>query len=120
MSTIAPAAPEGEADPPLSASEAVSGIGILLLIVLVLGGIWGGLFTSTEAAGIGALGAMALAIVKGLRWRGIVEAVIDAGKTAAPIMILLLCAGMYSRFLALGDGPFVRVAADCNPADIAA
>lgn len=99
---IAPSAPEGEVDPPLSASEAVSGIGIALLIVLVLGGIWGGLFTSTEAAGIGALGAMVLAAIKGVGWRGVVEAVVDAGKTAAPIMILLLCAGMYSRFLALG------------------
>ena len=100
--TISPSVPEGEVVPPLSASEAVSGIGIALLIVLVLGGIWGGLFTSTEAAGIGALGAMVLAVIKGVGWRGVVEAVIDAGKTAAPIMILLLCAGMYSRFLALG------------------
>ena len=31
------------------------------------------------------------------------EAVIDAGKTSAPIMILLVTAGMYSRFLALAD-----------------
>ena len=72
------------------------------MLVPVLGGIWGGLFTSTEAAGIGALGAMGLAIFKGLGWRGIAQVIMDAGKTAAPIMILLVCAGMYSRFLALG------------------
>lgn len=100
--SIAPATPKDETEPPLSLAEVVSGVGILALIFLVLGGIWGGLFTSTEAAGIGALGAMVLAIIKGLRWQGIVEAVIDTGKAAAPIMILLLCAGMYSRFLALG------------------
>ena len=58
--------------------------------------------TSTEAAGIGALGAMGLAVLKGMRWRGIAQVIMDAGKTAAPVMILLVCAGMYSRFLALG------------------
>lgn len=99
---LAPPLPEGERDPPLTRSEITSGIGIVGLIVLVLGGIWGGIFTSTEAAGIGAIAAMLLAIVKGLRWNGIVEAVIDAGKTSAPIMILLVCAGMYSRFLSTG------------------
>ena len=99
---IAPRVPEGEIEAPLSLEEVISGVGILCLILLVLGGIWGGLFTSTEAAGIGALGAMVLAMIKGVRWHGIVEAVVDAGRTAAPIMILLLCAGMYSRFLALG------------------
>ena len=46
---------------------------------------------------------MVLAIIKGLRWNGIVEAIVDAGRTSAPIMILLVTAGMYSRFLALAD-----------------
>ncbi len=99
---IAPDAPDGEAAEPLTVSELWSALGIIFLIVLVLGGIWGGLFTSTEAAGIGALGAMGLAVLKGMRWRGIAQVIMDAGKTAAPVMILLVCAGMYSRFLALG------------------
>ena len=99
---IAPDAPDEQTDDSVTASEIYGAIGIVFLIVLVLGGIWGGLFTSTEAAGIGALGAMGLAIFKGLRWRGIAQVIMDAGKTAAPIMILLVCAGMYSRFLALG------------------
>lgn len=99
---LAPEIPPEE-DDPITRDEAVSAIGVFAIIVIVLGGIWGGAFTATEAAGIGALAAMILAIVKGLRWRGIVEAVIDAGKTSAPIMILLVAAGMYSRFLALAD-----------------
>lgn len=98
---IAPNLPPGEAEERLTGSEIVSGFGIVVLILLVLGGIWGGAFTSTEAAGIGALGAMVLAIMKGLRWKGIFEAVLDAGRTSAPLMILLVCAGMYSRFLSL-------------------
>ncbi len=99
---IAPDAPDEQTDDSVTASEIYGAIGIIFLIVLVLGGIWGGFFTSTEAAGIGALGAMGLAIFKGLGWRGIAQVIMDAGKTAAPIMILLVCAGMYSRFLALG------------------
>ena len=38
-----------------------------------------------------------------MRYKGVVESVIDAGKTSAPIMILLITAGMYSRFLSLSD-----------------
>ncbi len=83
-------------------SEAISGVSILALIFLVLGGIWLGWFSSTEAAGIGALGAMVLAIIKGLRLKGLGRAILDSGKTAAPIMFLLLTAAMYSRFLASG------------------
>ena len=100
--SIAPSLPAGEQEEDFTAAEIVSGFGILGLIMLVLGGIWGGLFTSTEAAGIGALGAMGLGILKGLRWKGISQAVIDAGRTAAPIMFLILTAAMYSRFLAAG------------------
>ncbi len=100
--SIAQNVPSGEQDEEFTLAEILSGFGILGLILLVLGGIWGGAFTSTEAAGIGALGAMGLGILKGMRWQGISQAVIDAGRTAAPIMFLILTAAMYSRFLASG------------------
>lgn len=99
----APAEPQAQGEESLTRGEIVSAVGVALIVCVVLGGIWGGAFTATEAAGIGALAAMILAIVKGLRLKGIVEAVVDAGKTSAPIMILLVAAGMYSRFLALAD-----------------
>ena len=100
---VAPAEPQAQGEESLTRGEIVSAVGVALIVCVVLGGIWGGAFTATEAAGIGALAAMVLAIVKGLRLKGIVEAVVDAGKTSAPIMILLVAAGMYSRFLALAD-----------------
>jgi len=84
-------------------SEAVSGFGILALIMGILGGIWAGLFTSFEAAGIGALGALLLGIIKGMRWRGIADATVDAAKTAAPLLILLMTAAMYTKFLTLSN-----------------
>lgn len=83
-----------------SLSEVIGCLGIGALILLVLGGLWGGLFTPTEAAGVGAIGAIALAAIKGMRLRALAGAVLDAGKNAAPIMLLLLTAAMYAKFLA--------------------
>lgn len=85
-------------------SELIGGLGILFLIFLVIGGIWLGIFTPTEAAGFGALGALMVGIAKGMGWREIVNALLSAGRTTAPIMLLLITAQMYSRLLALGGG----------------
>ncbi|MCZ6764208.1 MAG: TRAP transporter large permease [Alphaproteobacteria bacterium] len=87
----------------LTLAELVSGFGIIALIMGILGGIWAGFFTSFEAAGVGALGALLLGVIKGMRWRGVADAVIDAAKTAAPLLILLLTAAMYSKFLTLSN-----------------
>jgi tripartite ATP-independent transporter DctM subunit len=84
-------------------SELISGIGIIVLIVGIIGGIWAGLYTSFQAAGIGALGALLLGVIKGMRWRGIADAVVDAARTAAPLLILLMSAAMYSKFLTLSN-----------------
>ena len=83
-------------------SEIIGGFGILFLILLVIGGIWTGMFTPTEAAGFGALGALFIGVLKGMTGRQIVEAIYQAGRTTAPIMFLLITAQMYSRLLALG------------------
>ncbi|WP_096668819.1 TRAP transporter large permease [Polaromonas sp. AET17H-212] len=87
--------------PPLSKSELIGTGGCLVMIALVLGGIWSGMFTPTEGAGIGALLALVLALIKGVRWEGFVEVIRETGKAAAPIMCLLIFAQMYSRLLAL-------------------
>ncbi len=83
-------------------SELIGGIGILFLIMLVIGGIWTGLFTPTEAAGFGAIGALFIGLAKGMTMKDIVAAIYQAGRTTAPIMFLLITAQMYSRLLALG------------------
>ena len=83
-------------------SELIGGLGILGLILLVIGGIWTGLFTPTEAAGFGAIGALVIGVIKGMRWNDIVHAIFQAGRTTAPIMFLLITAQMYSRLLAIG------------------
>lgn len=87
--------------PKLSWEELVGTGGSLILIGLVLGGIWAGLFTPTEGAGVGAIFALVLALVKGMRWNGFLEVIRETGKAAAPLMCLLIFAQMYSRLLAL-------------------
>ncbi len=99
-------APATEHQQPLDSaeirSETIGGLGILALIMLVIGGIWTGVFTPTEAAGFGAIGALLIGIIKGMRGKDILAAIFQAGKTTAPIMFLLITAQMYSRLLAMG------------------
>ncbi len=90
-----------DADDISSASMWISGLGLLGLIVIVLGGIWAGWFTPTEAAGIGALIALSLGIIKGMRWPDIYEGILAVGRTAAPLLILLIAAQLYSRTLTM-------------------
>lgn len=87
---------------PLKREEILGSLGIGALIVLVLGGIWFGFFTPTEAAGIGALLALVLAVLKGMSVRQIADAVWQTGRTSAPILFLLIMAQLYSRLLAFG------------------
>ena len=79
----------------------VSLVGIVLVIVAVLGGIWFGIFTPTEGAGAGALIGLALGIIKGMRFREIINSILSVGRTSAPILLLLVTAALYSRTLAM-------------------
>ncbi|KUP94507.1 TRAP transporter large permease [Tritonibacter horizontis] len=76
-------------------------VGLFGIVASILGGIWMGLFTPTEGAGAGAALALGLAILRGMRWHGFVAAIFSVGRIAAPIMILLLAAALYSRTLAM-------------------
>jgi C4-dicarboxylate transporter, DctM subunit len=79
---------------------------IYLLIVLVLGGIYGGFFTPTEAGAIGAFGALCiLAARRKFTGRGALELLLETGKASASIFFLLIAASMYSRMLTLSGLP---------------
>lgn len=79
----------------------ISLFGIILVIVAVLGGIWFGFFTPTEGAGAGAFIGLMLGLIKGMRYKDIVESILSVGKTSAPILLLLVTAALYSRTLAM-------------------
>lgn len=87
---------------PLPAMQlGTSVLGIFGIIAAVLGGIWFGIFTPTEGAGAGAALALLFAIAKGMRVKAALSAIYAVGKTAAPILILLFTAALYSRTLAM-------------------
>ncbi len=101
---IAPAVDERKQAHHDRKSEFIGSIGIVLLVFMVLGGIWKGIFTPTEAAGFGVLGSAVIAWFKGMRRKGFVTAIYDTGRTAAPILFLLIAGSMYARFMAMGGG----------------
>ena len=81
---------------------------ILFLFLLVLGGIYSGAFTATEASGIGACGAAGIAFTRGhLRslnaWR---VCLVDATITTAKIFIVLFGAIVFSQFINLSGMPY--------------
>lgn len=81
-------------------SPRVGILGIAALMLTVLGGIWGGFFTPTEASAFGLAGAVVLGLAKGMTVRQIIVTLLDSGKMTAPLLLLLIAAQIFSRMLA--------------------
>ncbi len=80
--------------------------GMLVLCVLVIGGIYLGVFTPTEAAGVGAFGAFIIALLKRTLNPGtVVQCLMATGKTTAMIFLIIVGAELLSRFLAVTQLP---------------
>lgn len=78
----------------------------LLVFAVVMGGLYGGIFTPTEAAGIGAFVTLIVAVVRGLRWQGFKDAVREALITSALIFFMLMGAEVFGYFLSVSRLPF--------------
>lgn len=79
---------------------------LVILILLVLGGIYGGFFTPTEAGAVGALGALIISLIKRkLNRSALWNVLVETGHIAASILMLIVAATMYSRMLALSGLP---------------
>lgn len=79
---------------------------IATLILVVIGGIYGGLFTATEAAGVGACGAILVAVLlRRLTWKLLWQAFVDTATVTASICFLLIAASLYSRMLTFSGVP---------------
>ena len=80
--------------------------GTVLLFLLVIGGIYLGIFTPTEAAGIGATGALALAVLaRRMSWEILLKCLMDTVKTSAMIFTILIGAIIFNNFLVLSSVP---------------
>ena len=74
----------------------------LILFVLVMGGLFVGLFTPTEAAGIGALGTLVIAVLgKNLSWKDFLKTLDDTARITCMIMVIVAGATIFGHFLAV-------------------
>ena len=79
---------------------------IVILVLMVLGGIYGGMFTPTEAGAVGALGALLIATIKRSLDRHVLwNVLVEAGHIVASILLLIVAATMYSRMLGISGLP---------------
>jgi tripartite ATP-independent transporter DctM subunit len=79
---------------------------VALLFVFVMGGIYGGLFTATEGAGMGAFGAMAFALWKrALNWGGLYAALVESARTTAMLFMILIGAFVFADFINITTMP---------------
>ncbi len=79
---------------------------VLVIFLLVMGGIYAGIFTPTEAAAIGAVGTFVIAITKGrMRLAGFTDALLGAASTTAMIFLILLGAAVFNAFLGFSQLP---------------
>jgi tripartite ATP-independent transporter DctM subunit len=81
-------------------------VGVLALFSLVMGGIYLGVFTATEAAGIGAGGAFLLTLARRrLGWAGLWTILVDTAKMTSLMFFVLFGAIMFSNFVNLAGLP---------------
>ena len=75
---------------------------VVLLFVFVLGGIYGGLFTVQEGAGVGAIGTLLIGLLRGrLRWKQVKAALIGALRVSSSIMLIVVGAYLFGYFLTI-------------------
>ncbi|SDY47295.1 TRAP transporter, DctM subunit [Jannaschia faecimaris] len=79
---------------------------VLMVFIVVVGGIYGGIFTPTEGAAVGALGTGLIALINGgLTGRTLMESFLVTAKSSAMIFFIVLGAAIYNGFLALTQVP---------------
>jgi tripartite ATP-independent transporter DctM subunit len=77
-----------------------------ILFVLVMGGLFVGFFTPTEAAGIGAFGTIVIALIGGhLTWRGFTRSLNETTRISCMILVIVAGATVFGHFLAVTTMP---------------
>ena len=78
----------------------------VLLFLFVIGGLYGGLFTPTEAGGMGAGGALLISVARGrLSWADFLASLLQATRTAAAVFTVLIGAILFGYFLTVTQTP---------------
>jgi tripartite ATP-independent transporter DctM subunit len=79
----------------------------LALFIMVMSGLFAGIFTPTEAGGIGAAGTLLLALItRTLSWKGFTDALMETTRISCMIMVIVAGATIFGHFLAVSRIPF--------------
>jgi tripartite ATP-independent transporter DctM subunit len=84
---------------------------VIIVFVVVMGGIYGGFFTPTEGAAVGAASTGGIAVFNGMRIKGIVECLLGTASLTAMIFLILIGADLFNAFLAITQMPTQAAAA---------
>ena len=101
----------GPPGPKVSLREKISSLKntwmMLALFILVMGGIYGGIFTPTEAGAVGAFGSIVITFFTGkLKVKMLVDTLLQTGKMTSMILILLIGSMIFMNFLSISKLPF--------------
>lgn len=102
----------GPAAPRASRAERLASLGqtwpVMLIFAVVIVGMYGGWFTPTEGAAVGATGAMVLAVLRGgMRLSGLMDCLLGTARTTAMIFLIMLGAEMFNAFLSATQTPML-------------
>jgi C4-dicarboxylate transporter DctM subunit len=102
------AGPAGDRSSWAERLQAFKGIwGVVVLFVVSIGGIYAGIFTATEGAGIGAFGAFVFALARrALTWRVLREVLIDSARTTSMLFLILIGALVFANYINFTSLPF--------------
>jgi C4-dicarboxylate transporter, DctM subunit len=80
--------------------------GVIILFILVIGGLYGGVFTPNEAAAVGAFGALVLGLIKRkLTWKIFTKSLDETGQLTGMIFLLIIGANIFNVFIAISKIP---------------
>jgi tripartite ATP-independent transporter DctM subunit len=84
---------------------------VIVLFIVVMGGIYGGVFTPTEAAGVGAFGGFLFALLKGgMTWRELRAVLVDSAVTSSLLFAILIGALIFANFINVVGFPQALIA----------
>lgn len=100
--------PRGESFSLIEKIKSLAGMGeTLSVFALVMGGLFFGLFTPTEAAAVGVMGVLGVSLLRRqLTWERFVDALYETLKTSCMVMMLVAGATVFGKFLAVTRIPY--------------
>jgi tripartite ATP-independent transporter DctM subunit len=100
--------PKGEGFTWKEKIKSLMGMGeTLIVFVMVIGGLFIGVFTPTEAAAVGSFGVLLVSLIRRqLTWEGFVQSLYETLATSCMVMLLIAGAVVFGKFLAVTRIPF--------------